>query len=82
MVSYLPREAPYKKNVGVSIGWLGWVLSWALGASPMFYKTPSLKSISILSIQGKRALKKDAAKRKPSEVKSQIEVLTTASLLH
>ena len=27
------------------------------------------------SVQGKRALKKDAARRKPSEVKSQIEVL-------
>ena len=48
----------------------------------MLYKTLSLKSFSILAIQGKRALKKDAAKRKPSEVKSQIEVLTTASLLH
>ena len=48
----------------------------------MLYRTLSLKSFSILAIQGKRALKKDAAKRKPSEVKSQIEVLTTASFLH
>ena len=48
----------------------------------MLHKTLSLKSFSIIGIQGKRALKKDAAKRKPSEVKSQIEVLTTASFLH
>ena len=47
----------------------------------MLYKTRSLKSFLILAIQGKRALKKDAAKRKPSEVKSQIEVLKTASFL-
>ena len=52
------------------------------GASHMLHKTLSVKSFSIIYIQGKRALKKDAAKRKPSEVKSQIEVLTTASFLH
>ena len=34
---------------------------------------------SHFSVQGKRALKKDAARRKPSEVKSQIEVLANAS---
>ena len=38
-------------------------------------------TVTEVAIQGKRALKKDAAKRKPSEVKSQIEVLTTAFFL-
>ena len=34
--------------------------------------------LAYFSVQGKRALKKDAARRKPSEVKSQIEVLANA----